>query len=729
MTVFPEKLITENQIVDILARAPNAILVVNEENKIVFLSNQAEIMFGYARNELIGKSYEILIPERYRKKHSGSCKNYLKEPLIISMGHEQKGVICVRKDGSEFNAEIDLNSLRLIEKLGAQYLVISVIRDITERKKARDIIHLLLEIYTSISQTKTFLEALQTTITLVCETTGWDYGEAWVLNSGGKKMKSSPARFSTSTPLNKFREASSKLTFLPGEGLPGRVWISKNYEWIRDVSAESEKIYFRAKLALEMGLKACIGIPIVADHKVLAVLVFYMFESRAEDEHLVDIISAVAAQLGSIVQLKKTEEAIRASELRFRSVAETATDTIAIIDKNSKILFINDAVERIFGHSKDELIGESLTKLMPERYRQKHLEAVARYLKTRVRHLSWRSIELTGLHKTGAEIPLEISYSEFIIDKQHFFNGIIRDITKRKIEEQELIDEKNFSDEVINSMPGIFYIFDVAGGKAVRWNKNAEMDTGFTEEEIYKINPLDICATEDREKIVHHLEEVMTNGKASTEACFVTKSGEAIPYFFTSVRIVKDSKHYIMGEAIDISERVQAENALKEKDKAIRKVYVDVFSAVTGGKLIIMAPDEIRAILGEPITGRYTIKAKKGLAGARAIVRKAIESELAKKDEIASAVIAFSEASTNAIKHAGRGEFQLYRTKSTVQILVADNGPGIDFSILPKATLVSGYSTTQTLGMGFTCMLEFCDRVLLSTQPSNTTIVLESKVD
>jgi anti-sigma regulatory factor (Ser/Thr protein kinase) len=57
--------------------------------------------------------------------------------------------------------------------------------------------------------------------------------------------------------------------------------------------------------------------------------------------------------------------------------------------------------------------------------------------------------------------------------------------------------------------------------------------------------------------------------------------------------------------------------------------------------------------------------------------------------------------------------------------MISDKGPGIDFSILPKATLLSGFSTKQSLGMGFSFMLEFCDRVLLSTQPGNTIIVLE----
>jgi len=60
-----------------------------------------------------------------------------------------------------------------------------------------------------------------------------------------------------------------------------------------------------------------------------------------------------------------------------------------------------------------------------------------------------------------------------------------------------------------------------------------------------------------------------------------------------------------------------------------------------------------------------------------------------------------------------------------LQVLIRDDGPGIDFRTLPKATLVRGFSTASSLGMGFTIMLQSCERVLLATRPGRTSIVLE----
>ena len=87
------------------------------------------------------------------------------------------------------------------------------------------------------------------------------------------------------------------------------------------------------------------------------------------------------------------------------------------------------------------------------------------------------------------------------------------------------------------------------------------------------------------------------------------------------------------------------------------------------------------------------------------------------------------EALVNAINHAGGGTYQLFIRDGRLQVLVRDDGPGIDFRTLPKATLVRGFSTASSLGMGFTIMLQGCARVLLSTRPGRTSVVLEFAPD
>jgi anti-sigma regulatory factor (Ser/Thr protein kinase) len=87
--------------------------------------------------------------------------------------------------------------------------------------------------------------------------------------------------------------------------------------------------------------------------------------------------------------------------------------------------------------------------------------------------------------------------------------------------------------------------------------------------------------------------------------------------------------------------------------------------------------------------------------------------------------VAACEAMSNAIKHAGSGRYQIYRTADRVQVAVRDRGPGIDFTLVPRAVLVHGFSTMESLGTGFTFMLGLCDRVSLSSERGRTTVVLE----
>ena len=135
---------------------------------------------------------------------------------------------------------------------------------------------------------------------------------------------------------------------------------------------------------------------------------------------------------------ERAEKALRESEERYRVAAETASDAIVVIDEDSRILFINSAAEKIFGYARAEMIGQRLTMLMPERLRKVHEVSLARYLKTGRRRLDWSSIQLPGLHESGKEIPLEISFGEFVRDGERFFTGLVRDITERKEAEEAL---------------------------------------------------------------------------------------------------------------------------------------------------------------------------------------------------------------------------------------------------------------------------------------------------
>jgi len=153
-----------------------------------------------------------------------------------------------------------------------------------------------------------------------------------------------------------------------------------------------------------------------------------------------DVRMATAfGELASVALMNsRSLESLEASEQRFRSTAQSAGDAIISIDSQGKIIFCNSSAEKTFGYSSDEMLYLPITVLMPERFREAHQSAVNRVISTGKSSLLGKTYEMVGLRKDGREFPVELSISSWKTKEELFFTGIVRDITERKIMEDEL---------------------------------------------------------------------------------------------------------------------------------------------------------------------------------------------------------------------------------------------------------------------------------------------------
>jgi PAS domain S-box-containing protein len=140
----------------------------------------------------------------------------------------------------------------------------------------------------------------------------------------------------------------------------------------------------------------------------------------------------------NLTDVHEAELARREFEAQYRIIAETASDAIFTIDRDSKIEYVNQAVTRIFGWEQDELIGKKLDVIMPEYLRKLHYQGMERYVTTRKKHIDWTGTELSALHRDGHEFPVEVSFGEYTKEEQRKFVGFVRDITERKQAAEEL---------------------------------------------------------------------------------------------------------------------------------------------------------------------------------------------------------------------------------------------------------------------------------------------------
>ena len=262
---------------------------------------------------------------------------------------------------------------------GRAVKMIGTVQDITERKRTEEELRLLQTMILTIIESKDTHAAFGTVLRKVCEATGWIYGEAWIPSPDGTQLEYCPSWYSMVEGLEEFRKASEGCTFLPGNGLPGRVWLSKKPVWIRDVTVDAN--FPRVNLAREHGLKAAMAIPVLANDTVVAVIVFFVFESRGEDERLIGLVSAIAAQLGLVIQRIQMEETIR--QMAYHDTLTGLPNrvlfqdrlTLALIHSQRKkqkcaILFIDldrfKAINDTLGHN----IGDKLLQGVADRLKR-----------------------------------------------------------------------------------------------------------------------------------------------------------------------------------------------------------------------------------------------------------------------------------------------------------------------------------------------------------------------
>lgn len=177
---------------------------------------------------------------------------------------------------------------------------------------------------------------------------------------------------------------------------------------------------------------------------------------------------------------------------------------------------------------------------------------------------------------------------------------------------------------------------------------------------------------------------------------------------------------------LDSTSIVERERELKEKEMSI---YKEAISAVTGGKLQLVDKSQAATYgaLGHAVL-KETFSQPRDLDTVRLKIEEIIRK--LRDEEKTTFLICVSEALTNAIKHANGGICKVNVSQDgIIRVEVTDKGPGIPFKDLPKAALMNRFSTIKSLGCGFTIMMRFADKVILSTDSNGTTVVLEKTVN
>ena len=169
------------------------------------------------------------------------------------------------------------------------------------------------------------------------------------------------------------------------------------------------------------------GSETVASEAISAGVTDYLQKSGGTEQYEI-----LANRIADAVSKRRAEREAERTRTHLRAITDNSMDAIVTIDADDTIRFANPAVERLFGYAPDELEGEPLSTLMPDREVAAYREAIDRYASGGDPTTDWSAVEFPGRHRDGHEVPLSISFGEFEEDGERRFVGIIRDVTERE---------------------------------------------------------------------------------------------------------------------------------------------------------------------------------------------------------------------------------------------------------------------------------------------------------
>jgi len=255
---------------------------------------------------------------------------------------------------------------------------------------------------------------------------------------------------------------------------------------------------------------------------------------------------------GLIEELKESEE-------KYKSLYENAPLSYQSLNEDGSFRDVNPAWLQTLGYKREEVIGKYFADFLHPDWKTHFETNFPAFKKRGYVH----DVQFKIRHKDGHYIDISfegcIGYLPDGSFKQTYC--VFQDITERRKAEEKLFRQIEFGNQLINSLPGLFYHISPEG-RFTKWNKNFETVSGYSFDEMGKISPLDLFEGEDMIRIEANIKKVFIEGNTTVEAILISKTGQRIPYQFTGKLVEIDNNPLLIGMGMDITKNKQAQDEL-----------------------------------------------------------------------------------------------------------------------------------------------------------------------
>ncbi len=263
----------------------------------------------------------------------------------------------------------------------------------------------------------------------------------------------------------------------------------------------------------------------------------------------------------------KTRQQLKENKSRYQIQFEQSLDGILITDTNGRIIDANPAAENILGRNHEELLEctrEDIMDVDDPAYQQA--------LVTR-KNTGKYQIETNLIHKEGHKIPSEISSRAYRTNTGKLRAIVnIRDISRRKEIEEDLIRNKHFAKAALESIPGAFFVLNDKG-EMIRWNENFVSRLGYSAGELSGKKIFDFVVEDQKEDNFKHFKKCLEGQELSMEIKVTNKQGEIRDYFIRANMFIQDGEKYISGAALDVTEEKNIEQENRRNQLMLEQLF------------------------------------------------------------------------------------------------------------------------------------------------------------
>jgi diguanylate cyclase (GGDEF)-like protein/PAS domain S-box-containing protein len=301
---------------------------------------------------------------------------------------------------------------------------------------------------------------------------------------------------------------------------------------------------------------------------------------------------------------RQRDDELRKSEARYRTVLDAAFDAIVTITPDGIVRWFNRGAERIFGYGADEVIGQPVTLLMPERYRDLCVAGLHSYLRTGEARVVGGTTELVGLRKDGTEFPIEMSLGETHEHGERLFTGMIRDVTERKRTEDALREARDRFRSIFENAPiGVAMV--TLEGRYLQVNHSLCGILGYPEEELQALTWQEITHPDDLAASSAFARRIVAGEfpRYHLEKRFLHADGHAV-WASLSVSLVRDSEGeplYFVSQIQDVTERKEVEKVIVESEERFRSLVQynsDIITILDADGTIRYASPAVEKVMG-----------------------------------------------------------------------------------------------------------------------------------